>query len=291
MSWRTVIIADRAKIDYAMGYMAVRGREVRKVFMDEIGTVIIESTAVSLTAAWVSECLRRKIKIIFCDGKHDPAGEVIPYYGSGDTSRKVREQAKWTAERKAVAWQCVIREKIRQQAAVLREFGFDEDAGQLDEYREGVQPGDRDNREGQAAKVYFHALCGRGFSRRDADVRNAALNYGYAVLLAACNREIASSGYLTQFGLFHDNTYNPFNLGSDLMEPFRPVIDRHVLSAGFPDFRTEEKRQIVSLMNREVRIGGKRALLTQAVGICCRRVLDAMESGDMEELREPWYEV
>ena len=222
MSWRTVIIADRAKIDYAMGYMAVRGRDVRKVFMDEIGTVVIESTAVSLTAAWVSECLRRKIKIIFCDGKHDPAGEVIPYYGSGDTSRKVREQAKWTAERKAEAWQCVIREKIRQQAAVLREFGFDEDAGQLDEYREGVQPGDRDNREGQAAKVYFHALCGRGFSRRDADVRNAALNYGYAVLLAACNREIASAGYLTQFGLFHDNTYNPFNLGSDLMEPFRP---------------------------------------------------------------------
>lgn len=163
MSWRTVIIADRAKIDYAMGYMAVRGRDVRKVFMDEIGTVVIESTAVSLTAAWVSECLRRKIKIIFCDGKHDPAGEVIPYYGSGDTSRKVREQAKWTAERKAEAWQCVIREKIRQQAAVLREFGFDEDAGQLDEYREGVQPGDRDNREGQAAKVYFHALCGRGF--------------------------------------------------------------------------------------------------------------------------------
>lgn len=96
MTWRTVVVAHRAKIDYTMGYMVVRGQEQHRVFLDEVGTVMIESTAVSLTAAWLSECLRRKIKVIFCDERRNPAGEVLPYRGSGGTSRQVRHQIRWT---------------------------------------------------------------------------------------------------------------------------------------------------------------------------------------------------
>lgn len=291
MTWRTVVAAHRAKIDYSMGYMVVRGRETHRIFLDEVGTVIIESTAVSLTAAWVSECIRRKIKIIFCDGKHDPAGEVLPYRGSGGTSRQVRNQARWTQERKDAVWACIAAEKIRQQAAVLAGYGCGAEAEKLLAYAAAVQPGDKDNREGHAAKVYFHTLWGKGFSRRHEDARNGALNYGYAVLLSACNREIAAAGYLTQLGIFHDNVFNPFNLGSDVMEPFRPLIDRYVLQLRSDDFGPEEKRGTAAVLHRTVRAGGKRVLAGQAVSMGCRRVLEAMETGELDELRKPWYEV
>lgn len=291
MTWRTVVVAHRAKIDYTMGYMVVRGQEQHRVFLDEVGTVMIESTAVSLTAAWLSECLRRKIKVIFCDERRNPAGEVLPYRGSGGTSRQVRRQIRWTEERKAAVWACIAAEKIRQQAAVLADFGCGEEAEQLRRYAAAVGPGDRDNREGHAAKVYFHALCGRGFSRRDGDLRNRALNYGYAVLLSACNREIAAAGYLTQLGIFHDNVFNPFNLGSDLMEPFRPLVDRCVLQQPLREFGPAEKHVVAAVLHQTVTAEGRRVLAGQAVSLGCRRVLEAMETGETDGLREPWYEV
>ena len=89
---------------------------------------------------------------------------------------------------------------------------------------------DRDtNREGHAVKVYFNALFGNGFSRTLDCFENAALNYGYSILLSCFTREIVCNGYLTLIGLFHDSQDNPFNLASDLMEPFRPIVDRIVL--------------------------------------------------------------
>lgn len=290
MSWRTVIVAERAKIDYRMGYMVVRGKELHRVFMDEVGMVIIESTAVSLTAAWVSECLRRKIKLMFCDGKRNPAGEVLPYYGSGETSKNLRLQIQWSRERKGAVWACVVAEKLRQQAAVLEEFGCPEEAEKLRAYCGDIQPGDATNREGHGAKVYFNALFGRGFTRESLDPRNGALNYGYAILLSLCNREIAAAGYATQLGIFHDNMFNSFNLGSDMMEPFRPLIDRHVAEMTFREFGPEEKRSLINVMNQPVTVRGRQTIVSQAVREGCRRILEAMERGELAPLREAWYE-
>lgn len=291
MSWRIVVITSRAKIDYRMGYMTVRGAETYRIFLDEVNTVIIESTAVSLTAAWISECVKRKIKIIWCDEKCNPVGEVNPYYGTVDASQRLRWQIRWTEERKQAVWALVVAEKLRQQAVVLQEFGCDEEAEKLLAYREEIQPGDSTNREGQGAKVYFNALFGRGFVRGAAEAPNGALNYGYTVLLAQCNREIAVAGYLTQLGIFHDNVYNVFNLGSDIMEPFRPLIDRHVAQMPAGDLSPEVKRSIINVMNQPVTVGGRRTLVVQAVKAGCRNVLKAMETGELEDLRHGWYEV
>ena len=81
MSWRTVVLTNRAKVEYSMGYMVIREKEVHRVFMDEIGTILVATPAAAFTGVWVSECLKRKIKIIFCDEKRNPAGEVLPYCG------------------------------------------------------------------------------------------------------------------------------------------------------------------------------------------------------------------
>ena len=48
MSWRTVIISNRAKLDMKTGYLVVRSEDlVKKIHLDEISALIIENTAVS----------------------------------------------------------------------------------------------------------------------------------------------------------------------------------------------------------------------------------------------------
>lgn len=98
MSWRTVVISNTAKLDYQMGYMVVRKNELTKIHLSEIEMLIIESTSVSLTAALLSELTKKKIKVIFCDEKRNPSSELIGYYGSHDTSSKVRKQIAWTED-------------------------------------------------------------------------------------------------------------------------------------------------------------------------------------------------
>ena len=95
MSWRTVVITKRAKLDLEIGYMVVRSMETVKIHLSEISTVIIESTAVSITASLLCELARKKIKVIFCDEKRNPSSELVSYYGSHDTSIKVRNQVAW----------------------------------------------------------------------------------------------------------------------------------------------------------------------------------------------------
>lgn len=121
----------------------------------------------------------------------------LPYYGSHDTSAKVREQIKWNQEKKSLIWTEIVAEKIRKQADLLRVF-HKKEADQLDTYITELQFGDATNREGHAAKVYFNALFGLDFSRTDENSINAALNYGYGIILSMFNREIVSNGYITQ---------------------------------------------------------------------------------------------
>ena len=211
MSWRTVVIRSRAKLDYKMNYLVVRKlEETSKIFIDEIHTLIIESTAVSLTAALLNELTKNKVKIIFCDEKRNPSSELIGYYGSHDTSAKYRSQISWSQSIKEKVWTEIVREKIKNQSKLLKELGHEEYV-MLEEYYKQVELFDTTNREGHAAKVYFNALFGKGFSRSDEEPINSALNYGYAILLSAINREIVSMGYMTQFGLFHDKMFNQFN--------------------------------------------------------------------------------
>lgn len=259
MSWRTVVISQNAKLDYQMGYLVVRCRETKKIYLKEIGTLIIESTAVSLTSYLLSELIKNKIKVIFCDEKRNPSSELLPYYGSHDTSIKLRKQMEWTDSNKSAVWTEIVSEKIRVQSDLLYKLGMTE-AGLLTSYIEQIEFADSTNREGHAAKVYFNALFGKDFTRTEENPINAALNYGYSILLSTFNREIVANGYITQVGLFHDNMFNPFNLASDLMEPYRPLIDEMVYFMKLQKFDTEEKHYILQVLNREVVIAGKRSL-------------------------------
>ena len=146
-------------------------------------------------------------------------------------------------------------------------------------------------REGHAAKVYFNALFGMDFSRSADNDINAALNYGYSLILSVFNREVVSNGFLTQLGMFHDNMFNPFNLSSDLMEPFRTVIDEKVISMSVESFGHEEKMSIVDLLNKEVYIDGKQNTLNNAIKIYCKSVFAALSERDVAEIKFYKYEL
>lgn len=290
MSWRTVVVSNSAKLDYQMGYVVVRGAETIKVHIDEIGLLIIENTAVAITAALLSELTKKKVKVIFCDEKRNPSSELVSYYGSHDTSAKVRNQIAWSNDIKAAVWTEIVSEKIKKQAEHLSKYGLAE-AEMLFQYIKEMEFGDSTNREGHAAKVYFNALFGMDFTRTAENSLNAALNYGYGILLSSFNREIVANGYITQLGLFHDNMFNQFNLGSDLMEPFRPIVDRAVKKLMPEKFEHEEKVEMLKILQSEVMIAGRNEYLTNAIKIYTKSVFDALNDEDISLIKFYQYEL
>ena len=284
MSWRIIVISKRAKLDLQLGKMVVRSDEITKIVLSEISTIIIESTAVSITASLIAELAKRKIKVIFCDEKRNPSCELVNYYGSHDTSNKIRKQIAWKQQTKEAIWTEIVTDKIRKQKDLLELLGRKESA-LLDTYLKEITWNDGTNREGHAAKVYFNSLFGLDFTRAEDSLINAALNYGYSVLMSAFAREIVASGYLTQLGIFHDNMFNQFNLASDLMEPFRILIDREVLMMTLEVFQHSEKMQLVNVLNHEVRIDGKVQYVNNAIKIYCKSVFDALSEDDSALIR------
>lgn len=291
MSWRVVVVSSNAKVDFKMDYIVVRTLDdTRRIHISEIAVLMLESTAVSITAYALCELLSHKVKVILCDRQRNPFGEILPCSGSHDSTAKIRQQIGWKEKTRQDVWTEIIRTKIRYQRDILL-WQEKQQASLLTGYLKNLQPGDATNREGHAAKVYFNALFGMEFSRVLSHPVNAALNYGYGLILSAVNREISAAGYLTQLGIFHDNTYNAYNLGCDLMEPLRPLVDRCVVEMAPQTFEKNEKHELIALLNEEVTFDGKRHVLLYALRLYCASVFRALQNDDVGELRMIEYEL
>lgn len=164
MGWRCVVVDTPCKLSVGNNYLIVRNDEVRKIHLSEIYCLMLACPAVNITGIALCELTRNKIKVIFCDEKRDPYGEITGYYGSHNCAKQLRKQIGWSAAVTAFVGTEIIAQKIRNQAAMLRKYSFDERAAMLDGYASEVVYGDTANREGHAAKVYFNTLFGMGFS-------------------------------------------------------------------------------------------------------------------------------
>lgn len=284
MSWRTVVIRNIAKLDLKLNTMVVRGEETFKINLSEISIVIVENTGVSITSALLNELIKQKIKVIFCDEKRNPSSELLPYYGSHDTSAKIRSQIKWNGLIKGMVWTEIVRDKITKQKNLLQK-NSKEEYRTLDKYLSEIRFKDETNREAHASKVYFNALFGLEFTRSSSNNINSALNYGYSILLSAFNREIVACGYITQIGIFHDNMFNSFNLGSDLMEPFRPFVDEVVYKMNLERFDKEEKLLLADVLNAEVDFDSKKFILNNVIKIYCKSIFSALNSEDCGKIK------
>ncbi|MBQ8472413.1 MAG: type II CRISPR-associated endonuclease Cas1 [Bacilli bacterium] len=288
MSFRTVVITKQAKISYKNRFLVVKQDiDEKYIHLSEIDTIIVDSISVSISSYLLKELVNNKINIIFCDEKHNPFGELQPFYSRHNSSKKITNQTKWTIKEKDNLWMFIVKNKITNQAFLLKKIK-NKQANLIFSYIDEVTIGDKTNREGHAAKVYFNALFGKKFVRGENDNINIALNYGYAILLSTINKEIVNNGYLTQLGIHHKNEFNPFNLACDLMEPFRIIIDSFVYYNKERELDTNYKLDIVNIFNNTYSYNKKKYTLKDIITLYVKNTLEYFEN--KKEYKEFIYE-
>lgn len=202
---------------------------IKTVPIEDIGTVLIESQMTSITMPLINALADSNVCCIICNRKDMPNVMLQPFDSNNTQCETLHNQIAIGNVLKKQLWKQIIEAKIRNQSLLLCKLGKNGDL--LKPHYCNVKSGDSDNREGQAAKLYWSELFGNNFVRdRDSDGVNSLLNYGYSILRAATARAIVSSGLYPGLGLFHHNRSNAFPLADDLMEPYRPYVDEIVYS-------------------------------------------------------------
>lgn len=264
MGWRTIMISQHAKVSLTAGNLVIQTDSDRlHVPVDQVNVLLIQTLQAVITTAAVAALTEEHVKIIFTGRDGQPICETAECYPRLRTAALVTSQVNWPHDRIANLWTRVVAAKMANQITVADFLGA-ETQGLRDEV-DKLELNDTTNREAVVARQYFPLLFGEDFSRSDLVPENAALNYGYSILLSLVDRVIVSRGYLTCFGIHHKNAGNGFNLGSDLMEPFRPIIDYWVAQQKINDLTPDVKFGLVRLFDLEMIYQGKKELFSNVV--------------------------
>ena len=285
MGWRSVIITQHAKLTYSMQMMIVQTRDgINQIPIEDVNLLLVSTTQAVITSALISKLAQNQTKVIFVDEKGNPVVETAVYYPGTRNMAKLTQQFNWDDHLKELLWTKIVSQKIKNQIAVLENYHLDKDDVQIE--LDQLEINDESNREAIAARKYFMLLFDKNFVRRDTSAVNAALDYGYAILLSSFNREIVMNGYLTYFGIHHCSQENQFNLASDLMEPFRPFVDYWVKAhEKIKELTPDIKYGLVELLSLEIKFNGKKTLLTNAITVYVRECLKFL-SGESKKLPE-----
>ena len=201
--------------------------EMGRVALDDIGGVIAHAHGLTWSNTVFVRLSERAVPVVLCAANHAPVACVWPLQGNHLQGRRLNAQVDASRPLAKRIWRDIVVAKIRMQGAVLASVGAE--AGAFDRLARKVRSGDPDNVEAQAARRYWQAFMGSDFRRdQDGEGVNALLNYGYTVLRAIISRAICAAGLHPSIGLHHSNRANAFALADDLMEPYRPIIDRAV---------------------------------------------------------------
>ena len=276
MGWRTVVVNTHSKLSYKNNHLIFKdASRTELIHLSEVDILLLETTDIVLSTMLIKRLVDENILVIFCDDKRLPTAYLMPYYGRHDSSLQLSRQIAWNEDVKAEIWTTIIAQKILNQAFYLGSCGFLEKSQSVIDLYHGLDLFDPSNREGHAARIYFNTLFGNDFSReQDSDI-NAALDYGYTLILSMFAREIVLSGCMTQFGLKHANQFNQFNLASDIMEPFRPIIDRIVYENRNSSF-IKIKRELFTISSDTFHYNGKDMYLSNIVSDYTKKVIQAL---------------
>lgn len=236
--------------------------------IEDIGLVILDHKQITITSGALEALLENNCSVITCDNKSMPVGLLLPLYGNTVQNERFREQLTATLPLKKQLWQQTIKVKIQNQAHVLQ-YCSGEDNKCMRIWAEEIKSGDPDNLEARAAAYYWKTLYAHipGFTRdRDGIPPNNLLNYGYAILRAIIARALVSSGLLPTLGIHHHNRYNAYCLADDIMEPYRPYVDKLVFQLVKTygeniELTKEIKSVLLTIPTLDVVIGRKRSPL------------------------------
>lgn len=201
---------------------------IRTIPIEDIGVVVLDNKQITLTHGVLESLLGNSCAVITCDSNHLPVGLLLPLDGNTTQSERFREQIDASIPLKKLLWQQTVKAKIENQAALLKSARGEVVKNML-VWANDVKSGDPDNYEARAAAYYWKLLFPQvdGFTReRGGEAPNSLLNYGYAILRAVVARSLVVSGLLPTLGIHHHNRYNAYCLADDIMEPYRPFVDR-----------------------------------------------------------------
>ena len=291
MGWRSVIISQPAKLSVKNRQLLLQQDEgvTATLPLDDLAAVVLDTPQVLLTAALLSEFAEHGVALVSCDASHHPNGVSLPYLPHSRALQVMQKQLALTLPQKKRAWQSIVQQKLRNQAACLNRHRLG--AGKyLLKLAEQVRSGDPENREGSGAQYYFSQLFGGEFARGQERWRNSALNYGYAILRAAIARALVAHGFLAAFGLQHKNQLNNFNLADDLIETLRPVVDDWVAKHGerqADELDKSDKFALVQLLYADVAMRSGKMNVLAAIEYMVEGLGRYCDSAKLEELDWP----
>lgn len=276
MGWRTVVVNTHSKLSYKNNHLIFKdASRTELIHLSEVDILLLETTDIVLSTMLIKRLVDENILVIFCDDKRLPTAMLMPYYARHDSSLQLSNQITWSEDVKAEVWTTIIAQKILNQAMYLGDCGFFEKSQSVIDLYNGLELFDPSNREGHAARIYFNTLFGNDFSREQDNDINAALDYGYTLILSMFAREVVVCGCMTQFGLKHANQFNQFNLASDIMEPFRPIIDRIVYENRNDDF-VKIKRELFTIFSDTFLYNGKEMHLSNIISDYTKKVIKTL---------------
>jgi CRISPR-associated protein Cas1 len=248
---------------------SLKTESTRTVPIEDIGVVVLDNRQITITQGALEALLENNSAVITCDSHRMPVGLMLPLCGNTTQNERFREQLDASLPLKKQLWQQTVQAKIANQAAVLKESRGAEVRNML-QWVEEVRSGDADNLEARAAAYYWANLFTDFKRHREGEPPNNLLNYGYAILRAIVARGLVGSGLLPTLGIHHHNRYNAYCLADDIMEPYRPYVDRLVVEmfdSGVEVLDKDAKAHLLGLPVTEVVIGGQRSPLMIAVGL------------------------
>lgn len=296
MSWRYVFVTNPCRITYTNNNIVVQTFEDSNYLnLDELNTIVIDTPEAVITSRALVELSKKHVCIMFNDEKMLPSAMVNDSFGKAFSPKRIQTQINWPQERKEKLWTKIVGQKIINQIQTVRMFGAD--SRPLEKHLTCLEYNDETNQEAVVASLYFSQVFSQNFTRgNNAFDINGALNYGYTVLLNRITTELSKHGILSQLGIHHHSVLNRYNLSSDLIEPWRFVIDNYVLSMEDVEMTPLNKARIVDRLNHEIKFNGKRQIVSNALNVYvenCLRYLDGDTTKfefEVEQVEEPNHE-
>ena len=288
---RTLYLGQAAYLSLRDGQLLVRlpaEEGSRSIPIEDVGVLILDHQQISITHGLMNALEAHKCALITCSASHMPSGLFLPLDAHSLQSERFQTQIEATLPLKKQLWQQTVRMKIQNQARVLEEVYAHPQANMLAWVKQ-VRSGDPDNLEARAAAYYWANLFPSlpKFTReREESAPNALLNYGYALLRAVVARSLVSVGLLPTLGIHHHNRYNAYCLADDIMEPYRPYVDKFVqeiYEREYPESLTKDiKHRLLTIMEQDVVIDGITHPLSIATSLTASSLVRCFEGSSKQ---------
>ncbi|MDY4277866.1 MAG: type II CRISPR-associated endonuclease Cas1 [Faecalicoccus sp.] len=292
MGYRVIYIE---KCEYLRLYLDNLKVEVKKdtllIPISDIQILVIDNYQSNLSVPLINKLTDYNVFTIICGVDHLPKSYILPMNGHFSSSGNLAKQICWNQERKDKIHARIVQMKILNQIEILKINNKDFDVEKkLYEFVDSVEIGDKTNREGLAAKMYFKELFGHDFVRFEEDVVNAGLNYGYAIFRSLITSIIVAKGYIANIGIFHKGKQNMFNLSDDIIEVFRPIVDDYVYNNMMEDIilKQEHREELIQLTNKKISIDGRKQTVANAISFYLDSIFNYLNNqADLNQVLYP----